>query len=59
MGAQFEGNSLLNLHTFKSGDLIGYEDSHRDLSKYFNTMATRIYLLVDPRVMIECLVIDA
>ena len=58
-GSIFEGNSFLNLNTFKSGNLIGYKDSHRDLSRYFNTMATRIYLLVDPRVMIECLVIDA
>jgi hypothetical protein len=34
---KFERNSLLDSDTFKSCDLIGYKESRRDLSEYFQT----------------------
>ena len=40
--SQFARNSFLNLDTFKSCDLIGYKDSHWDLSKC-SKMITWLY----------------
>jgi len=41
----FERNFLLNVDTFKSCDLIGYNDSRRDLSKSFKTITWLLGLL--------------